>query len=207
MYAPQLTIPGYDAGLEDVFDELLASGKGNSYCRYSPTDTVDGGPALCGELIAWRHPTLGNYTDSEIAYDFVSAHDLNYSRSSFGAFECLIWLLSDESAWLPSRLRSVLIEGTLKAAIWVRDLTTKSNKSAESLFTAFYKKTRRTFRMTRGLRNDLQHSIEATLHELRIPADATQIVERFMERDFIGGFYDWQNGVQSKRNQKTSSAD
>ncbi len=69
LYAPQLTIRGFDDGLADVFDELLKTSYEDSlhFFSYSDPDTVDGKPPLCGEAIAWRHHNLGNYTDGELA--------------------------------------------------------------------------------------------------------------------------------------------
>jgi len=65
MYAPQLTIPGFDDGFADVFDELMDPTRDDAYQMpgYDRTETTDGKEPLCGELIAWRHPTFGNYTD------------------------------------------------------------------------------------------------------------------------------------------------
>lgn len=57
LYAPQLTIRGFDDDLADVFDELLTSSYQDSlqFFSYSNPDTFDGKEPLCGEAIAWRH--------------------------------------------------------------------------------------------------------------------------------------------------------
>jgi TIR domain len=76
MYAPQLTIPSFDDGLADVFDELMDPTRDDAYQTpgYSNRPkTTDGQEPLCGELIAWRHPTFGNYTGEELACSFVRA--------------------------------------------------------------------------------------------------------------------------------------
>ena len=197
MYAPQLTIPGNDVGLGDVFDELLMSGKGNSHARYSNTKTVGDVPAGCGELIAWRHPTLGNFMPEEIAYDFVAAHDSLFSRRSFDFFECLIWLLSDSSSWLPSQLREILIEGTRKRDNWCRDLLNRSG--SDSFGYALLTKSRRAFRLTRNLRENLESAIESAVAELKISANIAQLEERFLSRDFVGGYYDWMDEINLVR--------
>jgi hypothetical protein len=122
MYAPQLTIPGYDNGLIDVFDALIDPARTDAYQMpgWGEPETLDGQKPLCGELIAWRHRSLGNYADRELAYSFVHAHDSYYSRYSFNTFECLAWLLSNDANWLPQRLRDTLLEGTRKRDIWKR---------------------------------------------------------------------------------------
>jgi TIR domain len=112
MYAPQLTIPGFDDGFDDVFDALMDPKRHDAYQMPGyggPPATTDGKEPLCGELIAWRHPTFGNYTDAELAASFVSAHDCHYSRKLFSGFECLTWLLSNDSKWMPQRLRETLL--------------------------------------------------------------------------------------------------
>ena len=43
LYVPQLTIPGFDLGLEQTFDELLNAGnKAHSAIGYGPPETIDG---------------------------------------------------------------------------------------------------------------------------------------------------------------------
>jgi hypothetical protein len=86
LYAPQLTILGFDGGFEDVFDDLL-SPENFDRCnasRYGSPQTVNDQKPLCGDFIAWRHPTFGNYTPGELSYEFVGAHTVRYSRSVFG---------------------------------------------------------------------------------------------------------------------------
>ena len=117
---PQLTIPGFDDGLADVFDELM-SPKRLSSCealRYGRAQTVDGKPPLCGDFVAWRHPIYGNYTPGELSYEFVDAHDGSYSRQVFNGFECLIWLLCDKSSWMPEELRETLKRGFRERVSW-----------------------------------------------------------------------------------------
>jgi hypothetical protein len=69
LYAPQLTIPGYDEGFVEVFDNLLKCPYPEAlhFSSYSDPKTIDGKEPLCGEAIAWRHPTFGNFTDGELA--------------------------------------------------------------------------------------------------------------------------------------------
>ena len=112
LYVPQLTIPGFDVGLEATFDNLLkASDTGYSLLGYGRPDTTDEKEPLCGDVIAWRHPTFGNYTASELAKSFVSAHTHSYSRNLYSHSECLTWLISDESGWLPPKISRMLLEG------------------------------------------------------------------------------------------------
>lgn len=110
LYAPQLTIPEFDDGFADVFDKLMAP-ENISSCeafRYGSPDTTDNKGPLCGDFIAWRHPTFGNYTAAELSYEFVTGHDGSYSRRVFNGFECLVWLLSHDANWMPEKLQEAL---------------------------------------------------------------------------------------------------
>jgi hypothetical protein len=82
LYVPQLTIPGFDQGLEDVFDELMEPENTEAYrvFSYGNHDTIDDKEPLCGDVIALRHPQFGNYTPAELADWHFSAHDAKYIR-------------------------------------------------------------------------------------------------------------------------------
>ena len=77
-----------------------------------------GNPPQCGDFVAWRHPTYGHYTPGELSYEFVNGHDGSYSRQVFNGFQCLIWLLCDESRWMPEELRETLKRGFRERVSW-----------------------------------------------------------------------------------------
>lgn len=121
LYAPQITIPGFDHGFEDVFDMVLEDNRRDSYMMPGydgPPETVGNSGPLCGDLIAWRHPTFGNYKPKELAYSFVTAHTSSYSRQVHTGFECFLWLMSDASSWVPSTLRDTLLRGFRDRTHW-----------------------------------------------------------------------------------------
>ncbi len=155
MYAPQLTIPGFDDGLADVFDELMDPTRDDAYQMPGydgRPETTNGQEPLCGELIAWRLPTFGNYTGKELAYSFVYADDGHYSRHLFSSFECLACLLSDDASWLPQRLRETLFEGMRnKTYWWSNDIMDFTNAFSDALHNG----TRSKFRITREVRSAL----------------------------------------------------
>ena len=113
MHLNSPTIAGYDDGLADVFDELLKSSYQDSlqFVSYSDPETFNGKEPLCGEVIAWRHPKFGNYTDGALASSFVRAHNHDYSRQVHDGFTCLIWLLTNAANWLPDAHRARLTNG------------------------------------------------------------------------------------------------
>jgi hypothetical protein len=198
MYAPQLTIPGFDDGFADVFDALLDPTRDDAYQMpgYGRTETTDGKEPLCGELIAWRHPTFGNYTDKELAYSFVNAHDHHYSRHLFSNFECLTWLLSDDASWMPQRLRETLFEGSRnKTYWWSNEIMDFANAFSDALL----HRTRSKFRFTREVRSAIVESFTTALQKLRIQENPAIIAERFMTQGFVDGYYDEQDRIRLAR--------
>ena len=198
LYAPQLTIPGFDDGFSDVFDDLMSPEKFSSSkaLRYGGAETMDGNPPLCGDFVAWRHPTYGNYTPQELSYEFVNAHDLNYSRRVFNAFECLIWLLSDKSSWMPEGLRETLKRGFRERVTWwVPEVT----GSEHAVSMALLERPKSRFRYTRTLRSQLIGSCEQALKKLQIGEDADKIISRFIESRFLEGYYEEQERIREAR--------
>ena len=199
MYTPQITIPGFDDGLVDVFDALLGQDRSDAYRMPGyggGHETKNGRKPLCGELIAWRHPTFGNYTSKELAYSFVQAHDVHYSRQLFTSFECLTWLLSDNAAWMPQQLRSTLLEGMCASTYgWVGDIRDSKNAFSDALF----HRSRSKFRVTRNIRSAVVESFAAALHKLGVQENPDTIAERFLTRGFVSGFYDEQDRWRDAR--------
>jgi len=200
MYAPQLTIPGYDGGLADVFDSLLDPSRTDAYETpgYDEPETIDGRAPLCGELIAWRHPMFGNYAETELARSFVHAHGRHYSRYRFNTFECMAWLLTDDAAWMPQRLREALLEGFRKRDFWYQDVMSIHNAFAKALLT----RTRSSFSFTRKIRSALVELLTSALRELSVQEDPMIVAERFIARRFVDGYYDWQDEIRVARRER-----
>lgn len=81
LYVPQLTIRGF----EEEFDDLLETKDERSdlIFSYGDLEAIYGQKPTCGNVIAFRHPTFGNYTDRTLARIYFHAHDTNYSRSNW----------------------------------------------------------------------------------------------------------------------------
>lgn len=200
LYAPQLTIPGYDDGFNEIFDRLLQLpySQSLSFFGYSDPDTIDGKEPLCGEAIAWRHEKFGNYTDAELASSFISAHTHHYGRDVHSGFECLVWLLSSAADWLPSEIRSRLLNGLRVSSYdWVAKISPARGKSAFEH--ALFHKSRSKFRFTREIRADLENLIETALDHLKVTESAVKVTNRFIEADFVGGYFDEQKRLHEAR--------
>lgn len=197
MYAPQLTIPGFDDGLEDVFDDLLSPDRKDAYEMpgYGGWETIDGEPPLCGELTAWRHPSFGGLTTRHLAYSFVNSHDGEYNRRSHSTFDCLTWLLADQSQWMPSLISDALLQGFRERGLWLHDVDDMKN----SLVAAMFKHGRKGFKLTRSVRAGAKALFEEALARLRIAESATTITGRFFELGFVDAWYVDQEAIRAAR--------
>ena len=129
-------------------------------------ETTDGQEPLCGELITWRHPTFGNYTDKELAYSFVQADDGHYWRHLFTSFECLTWLLSDNAVWMPQQLRDIILEGMRSMSYgWSTDIMDFTNAFSNALF----HRSRSKFRFSEEIRSSVVELFAAALHKRLMP--------------------------------------
>ncbi len=191
LYVPQLTIRGFDTGFEDLFDELLEPNneKANNLFSYGDLETILGEKPLCGNVIAFRHDTFGNYTKRELAKLYFSAHDTTYSRSSIDLFEGLVWLLSDDSKWLPEQHHSLLLEGLVKSTFWFNDL---SHKEAEKFMDlVFQAGDTHDYTMTEEVIDEIYNLVVEIKDRLNIRDSAKQILKRFIEVNLIKNYYEF----------------
>lgn len=201
LYAPQLTIPEFDDGFADEFNELLAPERASS-CdafRYGRANTVDGNPPLCGDFVAWRHPTYGNYTAGELSYEFVHGQDALYSRRVFNGFQCLIWLLSDQSRWMPENLRETLKRGFRERVSW---WVNEASDYRDDALSVVYDRPRNKFSYTRALRTSITELCVKALTELGTKEEVNHVVSRFIEGAFLEGFYEEQRIREARKMSK-----
>ena len=201
LYAPQITISGFDQGFENIFDRLMNLPPDNREVdrafTYGKHLTIDGKEALCGDVIAFRHPQFGNYTPAELAYWYFSTHDTVYIRHGCNAFGGLVWLLSKNSGWLPQKYRDVLLQGSISRDYWSRDIS--GHDFDNPFWNALFKKTRKQFKLTRSVKNGLRQMVDNTKAQLGIKDDSAKIVDHLLSTDFINGYYDFQERLKSKR--------
>lgn len=198
MYVPQLTIPGFDSGFEDVFDELLKPNNKDAdlIFSYGPHDTIDGKKPLCGDIIAYRHPTFGNYITEELGHWYFNAHDTRYIRSNWDIFEGLVWLLSSDSDWLPQKHRNTFISGICRENRWLRYADDMNNPFVKALLY----KSRKQFRFTKNILDGLDSLVAKAINELGIIQTPDIITKRLIDIGLINGYYDYQDYLKNKRN-------
>ncbi|OQP63360.1 hypothetical protein A3860_23715 [Niastella vici] len=166
LYVPQLTIPGFDSGFEDLFDEILSPSKQTSdkIFSYGKHKTIDNNDPLCADIIALRHPTFGNYTEEELGYWYFNAHDTKYFRSEADTFEGLVWLLSDDSTWLPQKYRDTFIKGICSRDQWTHPGHRYNNSFMQALLT----KPRKQFKFTKQVKKGLFEIVEQAKNNMAI---------------------------------------
>ena len=192
LYAPQLTIPGFDEGLVDAFDSLLDPKNPDGYLSSwlgNPTKSKDGNLPLCGELIAWRHGTLGNYSNEALSDVFVVAEYRRFYRNPHGGVTCLAWLLSDDSEWMPQVLKAALLKGFLEKTFhWsFRLLSAFPNNDFSK---ALYLKPPSRFALTRSVVAGLQDIFRHSVDELQLETKPEDLASRFVENGFIYAFHE-----------------
>lgn len=201
MYVPQLTIPGFDSGFEDEFDELLKPGNNADLIfSYGRHDTIDGNKPLCGDIIAYRHPEFGNYTAEELGHWYFYAHDTRYIRSYWEIFEGLVWLLSSDSDWLPEKLRNVLVIGICHRNRWAD----YNNNFHNPFISSLWDKNRKQFSLTKRIQNGLNQLVTDALEKLEITQNSEDITGKLLEIGLVEKFYDYKERIENKRNKSSA---
>ena len=188
MYVPQLTIPGFDTGFEDVFDKLLVPGskEADIIFSYGSHSTIDNKAPLCGDIIALRHPTFGNYTPEELGHWYFDAHNTKYIRSSSSVFEGLVWLLSSNSYWLPENYKNTFINGIIARQSWARYCNTCGNDFIDALI----QNERGQFRLNKKVLAGINDLVSEVVNKLTLPDRPESIAKTLIDIGLIEGYYD-----------------
>ena len=196
MYAPQLTIPGFDSGFEDVFDKLLEPGNEEAHMisSYGRHSTIDNKEPLCGDIIALRHKTFGNYTQEELGHWYFDAHNMKYLRSKWSVFEGLVWLLSSTSDWLPEEFRSTFINGIIGRHIWVSGINYDND-----FIGALCSKKRKHFQLNNSALAGLNDLVTQAIGRLSLLDRTEFISQSIIESGLISGYYDYSEKIERRR--------
>jgi hypothetical protein len=210
-YVPQLLIPEFSGPFGAQFDKLLEASKDEHNAlreRGSQSGvalTIDGQIPLCDSSVALRHPTFGNYKLASVVNEFCSGFVDGTSARCFGLFYYLVWFLSDESGWLPSYHREMLTVGMREWTAWSTDIFSKSNNHfVDKLLSA---KSAKTFQLTKPVRRGLEELILASLESLGSKTAASTIAERFIEKDFMGGFFERRSRPNNQKHETKTASD
>jgi hypothetical protein len=186
-YAPQLSIPEFSGPFSRDFDDALRdsisqSERQSSGSNFGTALTLDGMSPLCEREWTLRHPTFGNYKPEFVASFFVHGELFAPHTRYFEDVDVVIWLLTTDSDWLPSKQRDVLVSGAGALSIWTASYNLWENAFVNRLFTA---RSAKTFQMTKGLRSALEDIIAESLSRLELCDSPSQVADLFLERGFI----------------------
>ncbi|MBN8529162.1 MAG: TIR domain-containing protein [Caulobacterales bacterium] len=177
-YAPQLLIPQFSAEFADDFDDLLKESE--ERWRVDPDRRFP--DALCDRQLALRHPGFGRHSAEEVAEKWMVGLGSNHGASIYDELDYIFWLLASDSEWMPADIRAFLIAGFKERAMWERDLL---GETRGAFVDALMKMRRTPLRWTRAMKTDLERIVSAAIRKMGLKADASAIVERFIEEDFV----------------------
>jgi hypothetical protein len=202
IYVPQITIPGFDAGFEKAFDDLLQQNPEDAsvFFSYGPLNTEDGSLPLCADIIALRHPTFGNFSEEELAYRYFNGHDTKYYRFEGSTFDGLTWLLSEDSRWLPEKLHRVLINGTKQRDIWIQQLKANGNTFHDAIVYA----DENEFSFTDEVRQGLLQLINQSVENLPLQDEPERILQRFLDEKIIESYFTYLQNHEIRRKKMRS---
>jgi hypothetical protein len=203
-YAPQLLIPEFSGAFGSDFDRLLITSMNELRQRRDAavvTDTVLGDDKqlpLCDKRLALRHPTFGNVAPGEVVSKYVSDHVGGSHSKCFEWMDYLVWLLSDQSTWLPEKHREFLILGMQQSPSWCMGLPTNADWNNPFIKKLYSAKSAETFRFTTQVRRGLEDMIAASLKRLGFQVSVSIIADSIIERELVKGFFELRN-PSSKR--------
>ncbi|MCW3467886.1 toll/interleukin-1 receptor domain-containing protein [Chitinophaga nivalis] len=181
LYAPQLTIPGFDSGFEDVLDKIMSSRTKVAYSGWRKAFSYEEKIA-CGDLVALRHPSWGNYNYRDITSYYFSTNYGNYHRPGHSQFNALIWLLSDDSSWLPPNIRKIFGDTLFYGDDWVGPMPNGSFKSA------LLKSRIHNFRYTSDIKQGIIEVIKIAQKEIYNQQPPFALMLKFIDSNATGHF-------------------
>lgn len=198
LYFPQLTIKGFGDFLEPQFEDLLKTGN-----KYNTNFE-------CEEEIALRHPLFGHYEPSELAdFYFTGAGDgFGPSTQQYDYIDCIIWLLSDKSLWLPVNVRNVLLQGLKNWGVWNWDKNRnvsnfENNSTTGTLAHAMLEAIEgNQFKLTKEIEQDIKTRIEHSKAILYLPEPIDDLYKIFIDKKIIESWISVHQGYKKRREER-----
>lgn len=173
---PQLLIREFSGPFADAFDELLAT----SEARWRAISNIYSPHTTCEKRYALRAPNFGGHTPEEVTHSWIQGGNL--SAPQHPDTDYLIWLLSQDSAWMPQNVKAVLIEGILARGLWAAELA-KGEIWNPMLAAAFGKDAEKPFSWTEAMRQALVTDVALSHGRLGIDEPVEPVVVALMRLD------------------------
>lgn len=165
-YAPQITIKGFSGEFDDIFDSIMSKYKNE---------------------FALRSDNLNELKPSSVACNFVQGELGGPSPKAYEIFDYLIWLISDESVWLPKYIRDFLLNGMKDWNVWASS-SNNQIKNWDFIDLLYDAKDIRKFKMTKKARVSLLNWITDSINSLGINDKPETILSKFIELGFIEAY-------------------
>jgi len=197
-YAPQLTIKGFggpfEAHIEELYQHDVRKRVKTATTRSGTALTINGRSPSCDEEFALRDPNFGYYKPAHVTCQFVQGALMGSSSNVYDHFEYLVWLLSEDSNWLPRIIKNYLLKGFLDWNVWSwhdmpRRRTDDMHRSdvTGSLMAAMFEAADKDidFQLTEVCLSDITERIGWSLAILEIDDDIEAIKKRLIEGRYI----------------------
>jgi hypothetical protein len=214
-YAPQLTIRDFSGDLNDSFEEAYkqSSAKHRQARQKNSTAgsalTINGKSPLCDEEWALRHHSFGDYQPIYVTDAYFSGGMFGPRVSPYEHADHLFWLLSSASGWLPRRIHSFLIEGTLDWHAWIwGPLTTNRGgawNNCGALHLALYNATegkKKKFSWNKIIEEDVTQMISFAIETLSLPDSPKELLDRFRKKMFPDRWIQRAINLKKRRSEK-----
>src|SRR6058998_2293679 len=191
---PQLTIPGFGAEFEEIFENAYQKSLAEGRRRRATNEksgsalTIDEQSPACDGEWALRDPEFGSYEPAHLACGFVQGFGAGLGPHVIGmpTIDYLIWFLSSESDWLPGRIHTYLLKGMKDWIVWPNwhdqenwDLGYRVDFD-QSLSAALYRaRGVRSFMLTAEAEQDLRQRIAFSTKLQQLPEEPSTLYKRF----------------------------
>jgi hypothetical protein len=180
-YTPQLLIPQFSGRFAAAFDGLLAQSEAK--IRDEPDSRYP--DATCEKGMALRASNYGGHCPEDVAYKWMKGASGDQTAFHHYITDYVMWLLSDDSRWLPEPVRRTLTEGMRSYGRWPVDLN-QEELWGQILPHAIRVQRRMPFNWTRSRRRELQEVAAASLQRLKVAGDPVRMAAAFIDQDFVG---------------------
>ena len=184
-YAPQLLIPEFSGRFRGAFDDLLAESA--LRIQRDPDKRFPG--ATCERYFALRLSDFGRNTAKEVADKWATGRGGDYSSQHHHLTDYVFWLLSQDSQWMPSYVKDILIVGMREWSAWNLDLT-HDDIWEPKLARTIYGRAHRPMHWPKSLRAGLETTVSLSFARLGIREDPRPIAAAFIDYDFTGALFD-----------------
>ena len=219
-YAPQLIIPGFSGEYEADIEAAYQRSRAACMIRRENGDTfgsaltTDNHSPMCDDRFALRDPEFGRYDAPNVACGFVQGNStvngppvMYYSHIDYA-----VWLLSDDSKWLPDKIRETLTRGIAEWGVWpwhpqerraINFGFDPQPFTGAFIRTLYEAPTRPPLHLGSDALKDIEHRLTFSASLLRISESGQEICGRLLNGDFIELYYVGRAKQRSERDEQS----